>query len=235
LFKLARALAKNAASNYFTSMEKVMGASGTDGEYYSAKQGDCIDSIAFENGFFWQTIWNRPENADLKQSRGDPNILLPGDQVFIPSLQIKQVNAIDAKKHQFKRLGVPAKLRVKIVKDDKPRCSERYRLTIDGDTKTGQLDSSGVLDVSISPNAKHCTLIVGTDQQRFEFDLGGVDPVDAPSGMQTRLVNLGYDPGDINSPSFFDALKLFQKENNLKITGKIDQATQDAMKSAHGS
>src|SRR5258708_33469109 len=52
---------------------------------YTVVQGDCISSIAAQNGFGrWQTVWDRPENAALKKTRKNPNALSPGDQVFVP-------------------------------------------------------------------------------------------------------------------------------------------------------
>jgi Putative peptidoglycan binding domain len=84
------------------------------------KDGDCIDSIAAEHGFFPDTIWNHPDNSDLKQLRKDPNILLAGDKVMIPELQIKEVWKADRARHRFKRKGVPARLRLRFMKPKEP-------------------------------------------------------------------------------------------------------------------
>jgi N-acetylmuramoyl-L-alanine amidase len=56
----------------------------SEGFVYTAGQGDSTTRIAFRNGFFWKTVWEHPENSELKSKRKDPNILLPGDTVFIP-------------------------------------------------------------------------------------------------------------------------------------------------------
>lgn len=34
--------------------------------------GDCIVSIAYDNGFHPDTLWDHPENAELKALRHDP-------------------------------------------------------------------------------------------------------------------------------------------------------------------
>ena len=51
---------------------------------YQVKEGDCLSSIAFEQGFFPDTIWNHSNNAVLKEKRKDPNVLMQGDVVFVP-------------------------------------------------------------------------------------------------------------------------------------------------------
>ena len=50
-----------------------------------------MESIAFEQGFFWKALWDLAENAELKQRR-EPNVLLPGDRVTIPAIQLRQEN-----------------------------------------------------------------------------------------------------------------------------------------------
>ena len=40
---------------------------------YTVKQGDCISSIADQMGFFWDTVWNDPNNEQLRNRRKNPN------------------------------------------------------------------------------------------------------------------------------------------------------------------
>ena len=49
--------------------------------------GDSIPSLAKDNGFFPDTIWNHPQNAGLRSKRKSQNQLYPGDEVFIPELR----------------------------------------------------------------------------------------------------------------------------------------------------
>jgi hypothetical protein len=58
---------------------------------YIVQEGDCFLSIAYQHGFFWETLWNLPANAELRNTRQDPGQLLVGDRVMVPDRQIKQV------------------------------------------------------------------------------------------------------------------------------------------------
>src|SRR5258705_2376897 len=87
---------------------------------YLVETGDCISSIAFDHGFFWETIWNHPQNAELKSKRKDPNILQEGDVVHTPDLRLKRESRPTNQKHKFVRKGAPAKLRLRIMEEPKP-------------------------------------------------------------------------------------------------------------------
>ena len=119
---------------------------------YTVQQGDCMSSIAMENGFFWQTLWNLPENADLKKLRKNPNVLLEGDVVVIPDLRIKQQPCADGAKYTFVRKAVPETLRM-VLKDSqqRPRTNLDYIIVIDGDARRGKTDVNGQLTESIPP------------------------------------------------------------------------------------
>jgi hypothetical protein len=82
---------------------------------YKVRKGDCISSIAASRGLLWNSVWGDPKNAKLKQLRGDPNVILPGDIVHIKDLEKGGVSAASDEKHTFKRKGIPAKLRLCLV------------------------------------------------------------------------------------------------------------------------
>ena len=79
---------------------------------YTVKQGDCISSIAQKHGLFWDKVWNHPKNANLQERRKDPNVLSPGDVVFVPDKDEKEESGATEQRHRFKRKGVPEKLRI---------------------------------------------------------------------------------------------------------------------------
>ena len=54
----------------------------------TVNRGDSIPSLAHDNGHFWETLWNHGDNAALKALRKTPNILMPGDEVFVPEIRI---------------------------------------------------------------------------------------------------------------------------------------------------
>ena len=85
---------------------------------YKVKSGDCISSIAFEHGFFPDTLWNHSENASLKQNRKKMNHLEKDDIVKIPEKEEKEEKAASEQKHRFRKKGVPAKLKLKILKQE---------------------------------------------------------------------------------------------------------------------
>ena len=205
---------------------------------YTVKQGDCISSIAQKKGLFWKQLWNHPENASLKSLRKDPNVLRPGDQVFVPDKQGKQVSGATDQEHRFRVKGVPAKLRVQVLDEDQPRANEPYTLEIDGNLYSGTTDGEGRIEHSIPPDAKQGRLLVGDTQDEYPLSLGHMDPVEEVAGVQARLNNLGFNCGEVNGrlgPETEAALKAFQKKHNLSETGEIDQATRDKLKEVHGS
>jgi N-acetylmuramoyl-L-alanine amidase len=82
---------------------------------HTVRSGDCISSIAYEHGLFWKTVWEHPDNAELKEKRGTGFQLQPGDVVVVPDKRLLEVSKPPEKKHKFKFKGVPAVLIVAVM------------------------------------------------------------------------------------------------------------------------
>lgn len=204
--------------------------------------GDCMSSIAEKYGFFWQSLWDLPENSKLKNKREDPNVLLPGeDEVFIPEKRIKEVSKPTNEVHKFRCKTTPAKLRVQFMEDGQPRANVVYVLKVDGKvvSKPGaKTTSSGIIECSISPLAEQGVLTLGEGDEKVEYTLrlGYLNPETELTGVKQRLRNLGFYQGTINkelTDETKDAIRAFQASQKLEPTGVADQATADKLRDIH--
>ena len=84
------------------------------------QEGECLLSIAHQHGLFWKKVWDLPANAELQRARKDPGQLLVGDRIIIPEREAKDISAEVDKRHEFIKLGVPAKLRLVVEYEDEP-------------------------------------------------------------------------------------------------------------------
>jgi len=86
---------------------------------HSVSSGECISSIAYQYGFFWETLWNHADNAALKDKRSDPNVLMVGDVVHVPDLTQGDESCASDQEHKFELKGVPARVNI-LVQRPKP-------------------------------------------------------------------------------------------------------------------
>ena len=203
---------------------------------HRVQQGDCLSSIAHEYGFNPDTLWCHGANTELRTRRGDCNVLSPGDVVAIPDQQTKAESCATDQRHRFRRRGVPAFLRLRLLVEDEPRAGESYVLEVDGvEIASGVTNSDGLLEERIPPNAVSAALRFA-DGSVVALDLGELDPIDTIAGVQGRLLNLGYDCGDVDgalSEQTHEALRAFQTKHGLAVTGEPDEATKSKLADLH--
>jgi hypothetical protein len=204
---------------------------------YVVAEGESVPTVALRAGFFWETLWNHPDNAELEQARKDPAILMPGDRVVVPELRLKQLPVATGARHVFRRRGVPSRFSVQLFERGKPRAGQPYRLEIeDGTTIEGTLDDEGLLDVFLDATVKQATLVVGEDEEAYDVEIGRLLPIDSPAGVQQRLANLGCYSGAIDGTgddALGAAIRAFQAKSSLPITGETDDTTRAALATAH--
>lgn len=205
---------------------------------HSVVAGDCISSIAATHGLFWETVWDHPANAALRQRRTSPNVLAPGDQVVVPDKRQQQHRLATGARHGFKLLGVPVLLRMQLHWGDAARADEPFVATIDGVEQRGRTGSDGSLALKIGPAARTGSLVVGEGARcsQYTLALGEMDPVDEPAGVIERLRNLGYDSGPPRGAwddAASAALQAFQKDEGLSESGVADAQTQARLRERH--
>jgi hypothetical protein len=218
-------------------------------DIHTVEQGEYLASIAKDYGFSdWHTIYDHPENADLKKQRPNPNVLLPGDELFIPDKQLKDESCPTEKKTRFK-LNVPKAWLKIVVKDSegKPLSDQPYTLTVATLNCKGTTDGAGSLQQKIPIGIEIGQLSLDNLGLIWTLKIGHLDPVHDEdedsaiiSGLQARLNNLGYHCGPVDGdlgPQTVDALKRFQESvlGRTDSTGEPDKETRDALRSRHGS
>ena len=205
---------------------------------HRVRQGECLTTIAEHYGFSWQTIWNDSGNADLKATRGDPNVLMPEDLLVIPDKGPKRESCATEACHRFVKKGIPPSFRLILTTTDgKAIKNEKYILKIGAKTIESTTDDVGGLTHSIPTDTIHCEISVPSLGLILPVELGHLDPIDTTEGVQQRLSNLGFPCGQIDGRLKEQtelAIQAFKAEYNLSGEG-LDSATRSKLQKVHGS
>ena len=208
------------------------------------QQGEHLSQIAKQYGFRdFNTVWNHPDNADLKKLRQSPNVLFPGDTVKIPDKTQKKESRPTGQKHSFKLAGGRLLLRLALRDfDNQPLANTACQVQVDGASTELTTDANGRVEVPISPTAKEATLVFKDPLVPFDLSvpikIGHLDPVEEISGQKARLSNLGYITRpieEVDDTIFARTVQEFQCDLGLPVNGVCDAATQNKLKELHGS
>ncbi|WP_266158038.1 peptidoglycan-binding domain-containing protein [Dyella silvatica] len=203
---------------------------------YEVGSDESLASIAKEHGYLWKTIWEHSNNAALRKQRKSPNMLVEGDQLFLPDKGDKSVAKATDTRHRFIRKGEPTRLKLQLLNMDEPRKNEPYTLTFGDQVIHSNTDGEGKIDQPIPGQTKSATLMLNQGKEVYQVAIGELDPLDQPRGVQQRLSNLGYDCGgeqDEIGDATREALRRFQCENQLKVSGDVDDATRAKLNQLH--
>ena len=199
------------------------------------QKGECVASIACEYGFFLETVWKHPENAELREQRENPYVLKEGDVVFIPDKKIREEPRPTGKQHRFRVRNVPEKFRLQLLDEGEPRTGLTYKLEIDKLVFDGTTDADGWIDHWIPPESERGRLTL-SDEEIYDIELGCLEPVEYERGVIERLRNLGFlVPDNEEDDPIFLALLAFQQTYELEPTGEIDDETRARLIEIHGS
>jgi hypothetical protein len=163
---------------------------------YVIEQGDYLARLAFRFGFDADDVWNDAKNAELK-ARRDPNILAPGDVLYIPETsRVTGAPLAVGGENSFLCDAPEARVEIRLI-DEKgaPHAGKRCVVAGIGEPRTETSDGDGILRFSVPVTLRAVTVTV-EDGYSFEASIGCLDPHDEPSGREMRLRNLGFLPDD---------------------------------------
>ena len=177
------------------------------------EQGEHLSGIAAQNGFRnFETIWNDPNNADLRKLR-DPHVLFPGDKLFIPDRAAKNAPGATGRVNQFvvKKQRLFLRLRVRNLDNQLVKNVACELKPESEDAVPGTTNGEGFVqpDKEIPPSEREAALTLrlsnGAGKSAdppppeslltFDLKIGHLNPETKLSGQQARLNNLGYFAG----------------------------------------
>jgi hypothetical protein len=203
------------------------------------RQGDYVLSLAHEFGFDADTVWKDPKNADVAKLR-DPNILYPGDILYIPDQVDKQPdckNLTTGAMNPFVSVAPPTPVRITFKDPD--LASQPCTIAELPDLTSLATTDKGLLEFTAPVTLNTATVSFTAVPATFSCRVGHLDPIETASGVFQRLQNLGviddaqsWDPPDpdlIRSAlALLDAMSQTRTDDGSTCPGQSDDDSGNA-------
>jgi N-acetylmuramoyl-L-alanine amidase len=212
--------------------------------WHVVSQGECLSFIAERHGLKWEDIWEHDNNEALREARRDPNVLLPGDILYLPARRRREHSGATGRRHRMERTGAKVWLSLRLLDAGRrPLVNRAYRLTVAGGEVAGTTNGDGELEVRVPASATEAFLQVDPDPAAggaptlWPLSIGHLDPVEYLTGVQARLNALGYESGPVDGifgPRTKGAVKRFQEDYDLAVDGIPGPITQGKLRDVFG-
>ena len=166
------------------------------------EEGEHISAVALRNGFAdWHTIWEHPQNAQLREDRSFHHALHPGDKVFIPDKQQKTEPGPTTKVNAFILDTKPLFLRLRLEDvNGKPLKSTPCFIGLEDPnaTEPAPTDGKGISEHEITKLVTKGEITAVPDKKpllKYDLKIGSLRDEKTFEGQQQRLNNLGYFAG----------------------------------------
>lgn len=216
---------------------------------YVIRQGDHLLGLAARFNFDADEVWNSDDNRNLREHRATPNVLLPGDILYIPEPEPEPRATIEShttNRYTARSVGVP--IRVVLRHGGEVLANEACVVTSLTPSFATQTDGEGLLELEVPHHLDVVRVRVPARHLELALRVGHLNPISEPSGVRARLENLGFllpqrrlgadrssaHNEDAERIRLSRALAFFQLSRELEPTGNLDDETRDALLAAHG-
>lgn len=209
---------------------------------YVVKQGDYLARIAFLRGFDADEVWGDARNDELRALRPDPDLLAPGDILFVPGrdddAEGLDVQGGGSNDYQAKVPEIAVNL---VLRGDDQSLLVGEPYLVEGlaapiEDKTGD---DGCVSFKAPVLLREVTLTLPERNLQFPVRIGDLDPIEERSGARMRLFHLGHlgpEPdGDGDAPVPHEAIASFQEAAGLTPHGDLDDETRKTLHKTHKS
>lgn len=208
------------------------------------KQGECLSSIAGQYGFAdYKVIYEHERNAEFKRRRPNPNLIYPGDELFIPDIRPKTVTLQTDQSYRIVVRLPKRKIKLRLVDTfGEPISRTDFQLLLDGapDPKSGTTGAKGEIEAEIPFNVGTVKVVAGDES--IELNVGHLNPMShvddkGISGIQARLANLSYYSGEVNGvlgKETEHAIRRFQLHHGMAVDGAITDELRSKLEEKHG-
>ncbi len=201
--------------------------------------GEWIGSIAVASGNrSWKTVWNHPRNAGLR-ARRDPNLLVPGDSIWVPPVNVKSESTPSATTNKLILSTPQDKLVIRFTRITRYVSNFgpiKYTLEVGKNKQAGILNADGdQIEATLSLDVTEATLTINGGSATLQ--IGKLTPRSRLDGMQARMTNLGWDVGpidNVNGPRTKRGTKGFQAFYKISVDGDIGNQTRSKAKEVYG-
>ncbi|MCA9619430.1 MAG: peptidoglycan-binding protein [Myxococcales bacterium] len=218
---------------------------------YVVRQGDHLARLAAERGFDAAEVWNHDANRELRERRRNPQVLAPGDVIYLPEARQSRLRLTAKSQNRYQADMPTVRVDQVLTFGARPLADERYEVHgLGGEPLLRRTDREGRARFEAPAHLRHVHLYLPDQNVAALVQIGHLDPETEDQGLRDRLAHLGYllprgllPPslaGDVADPAtrareIEDALRRFQRDRELPENGAPDEATLAALLDAHGS
>jgi hypothetical protein len=209
-----------------------------EAQTYVVQDGEHLSEIAERFGYDDDdTIWQDGKNAKLRELRPNPYVLLAGDELYLPERKPKRESKPTGAEHVFTIKTTPLKL--KLVLENflqKPVAAKELATKPDPLATPRMTGGDGDIELTIERSARFFQMTI--DGYEGELHVGRLDPIGEDTGVNARLVNLGYlhgAPEEADGDELALAIEELQADAGLPVTGTMDDPTRAQLVAMHGS
>jgi len=199
------------------------------------RSGEGVSLLAFLRGTTVEEVWNHPKNAELKSTRDNPDVLEPGDLIWLPRLPDNKGKTLTPGAQNAFQADVPEESIVILLRDheDAPLEGFAYRvLDIDGrlNDQSGTSGGGGKITIIVPVLARMVRILLSELDIVMPFAVGGLAPLTTTTGALSRLKNLGYYSAAPSRSTEAEKLRRgvaitqFQRDYGFRETGSVDEA-----------